>query len=466
MFTGRDALFSVEQAIGQIRSDESDLDASLRSAMDDAARLRSEESQAFRTLARVKLGDLMREKVISHIDAAEQRALAIIENHRKALEELSRKRDDAQQRLTQAEAKKHKCDQDLAQVLDELDRFRHNIAGRIKDDPDWHAAEAAAEEAKKIAANADQKASLSEADLAQKRKPYQDDPLFMYLWNKKFGQAEDRSFYFVRYFDRMVAGLMDYPGARANYAMLLEIPMRLREHANAKEKDAAACQDGVTVLERKALVAAGIEPIEVRAEAGAAAVKAAADDVVKMTSELAGIEAERQKEAGTSEDAAYSKAVEMLAQALAQEDLGRLYQDAVQTATKEDDAAVISIGQTREALGKADAELSQIRTQIREMARRRVELEGSRDRARHSGFDNPMGNYGSAQDAIGVVIGGILRGALNGGDLDRVLRDNYRFPVPRSDPDFGGWSRKASFPAPWEHSGTRNGSGWSTGGSF
>ena len=139
---------------------------------------------------------------------------------------------------------------------------------------------------------------------------------------------------------------------------------------------------------------------------------------------------------------------------------------ALRTPGKEDDEAVISIGKTREALNKADAEVNQIRAQIREMARRRVELEGARDRARNSGFDNPMGNYGSAQDAIGVVIGGILRGALNGGDLDRVLRDNYRFPVPRSDPDFGGWSRKASFPAPWQRSGTRNGSGWSTGGSF
>lgn len=466
MFTGRDALFSVEQAIGEIRNGESELDASLRSAMEEAARLRREESQAFRALARIKLDELMRDKVISHIDATEQRALAMIEEHRKALEELSRKRDCAQQRLTQAEAKKHKCDQDLAQVLEELDRLRQSVASRIKDDPDWRATEAAAEEAKKIAANADQKASLSEADLAQKRKPYEDDPLFMYLWNKKSGQAEDRSFYFVRYFDRMVARLTGYPGARANYAMLLEIPMRLREHANAKQKDAEACQDRVTMLERKALVAAGIEPIEARVEAGNAAVKSAADDVMKITSQLAAIDAERQKEGGGGEDAVYNTAVEMLAQALTQEDLGRLYQDTLQTPGKEDDELVISAGKTREELKKAGAEVNQIRTQISEMARRRIELEGARDRARNSGFDNPMGNYGNAQDAIAVVIGGILRGAMSGSELDRVLRDNYRFPAPRSDPDFGGWSRKASFPAPWGGSETRGGSGWSTGGSF
>jgi hypothetical protein len=466
MFTGHDALFSVEQAIGGVRADEGQLDATLRSAIEEAARLRREESQAFRALARIKLDDLMRENVIARIDATERRALAIIGKHREALETLSRKRDDAQQRLTEAESKKHKCDQDLAQVLEKIDRFRRGVADRVKEDPDWRAAEAAAEEARTITENADQKASLSEADLTQKRKPYEDDPLFMYLWNKKFGQAEDRSFYFVRYFDRLVAGMTDYPGARANYAILLEIPVRLREHANAKRKEAEARQDCVAALERKALVAAGVEPIEAEMEAANGAVKEAGEDVLKITAELREIETERQREEGGGEDAIYNQAVEMLAQALVQEDLTRLYQDALQTPGKEDDELVISIGRTREALKRVDSEVNQIRSQIREMARRRVELEGARDRARNSGFDNPMGNYGNAQDAIAMVIGGILRGAMSGPDLDRVLRDNYRHPAPTSDPDFGRWPGEGSFPASWERPGTTRGSGWSTGGGF
>ena len=80
-----------------------------------------------------------------------------------------------------------------------------------------------------------------------------------------------------------------------------------------------------------------------------------------------------------------------------------------------------------------------------------------------------MGNYGGAQDAITQVIGGILGGVLAGTDLDRVLRDNYRYPVPRADPDFGGWRKGSSLPDPWGRGGSsdqRSGSGWSTGGSF
>ena len=159
-------------------------------------------------------------KVIAGLDATERRALAMIENHREALEEISRRRDEAQRHLSEAEAAKHKCAQDLAQILEALDNLRRRTADRIQGDPDWLAARSAVEAAKRIAENADRKASLSAADLAEKRKPYEDDPLFMYLWNKKHGQAEDKSWYLVSYLDQMVARLTGYLGARANYAML------------------------------------------------------------------------------------------------------------------------------------------------------------------------------------------------------------------------------------------------------
>jgi hypothetical protein len=467
-FTGNDALLSVEQAISRTRAYEGQLDSALRSAMDEAARLRREEFDAFRALARFKLDGLIREKVITSIDGAEQHALSMIENYRRILEDLSRRRDEAQARLTEAEAQKHKRSEELAQVLEALDKLRRRTADRIKDDPAWQAAETAAEGVRKVAANAEKKASLSEKDLEEKRKPYENDPLFMYLWKKKHGEASDKSSNLVRYLDGMVARLIDYPSARINYAMLCEIPVRLREHANEKQKDAEASQERVVMLERKALVGDGIEPIEARAATATTAVETAAELVTKITKELSQIEADRQQAVGAGYDAIYTGAVDLLAQELSQRDLQRLYQDALRTPPKQDDEIIVSIGKTREALKKVDAEVEQVRAQIRVTAQRRSELEGSRDRARNSGLDNPMGNFGNAEDVIGQVIGGIIRGALRGTDLDHVLRDNYRSPAPRADPDFGGWER-SSFPNPWARGGSADkgsGSDWRTGGSF
>jgi hypothetical protein len=473
MFTGRDALFSVEQAISRVRSDESRLDAALRSAIDEAARLRREEAGGFRVLARVKLDTMMRDRVIENLDATERRVLAMLENHRRQIEDLARRRDTAQAALDQAEGTKHERDQDLANALQKLEVLREGTAERLKSVPAWQAARAAVEAATKIADNADKKASLAEADLAAKGKPYEDDPLFMYLWRKRHARVEDTSSFFVRYFDRKVARLVGYHDARANYSMLREIPLRLREHAKNKQNDVETAKGRVGDIERQAVVVDGVEAIEAQVAAAHQAMKEAEDKVLKITADLQQIEAERQKLLGSGDDAVYGRAVDLLAESLAREDLGELFREAVRTATKADDQAISAISSARVAREKADGEIGQVRAQIREMARRRTELEGARDRARDAGYEDPRGTFGSnGQEMIGEVIGGILRGVLQGGTLDRVLRDNYRYPRRRADPDFN-WGGTLPWPGPWGGGHTYPGpggggdsGGWRTGGVF
>jgi hypothetical protein len=446
MFTGRDALSSVEQAITQVRANESRLDGVLQSAMAEAERLRAEEAEGFRMLARIRLDALARKQVIGNIDAIERRALGMIQKHRQVIEALARRRDELQAELDKAEAAKHDLDQALAEAMDTLDQLRHRTAERLKADAAWQAAKGAAEAAEKVAANADQKAARSEVDLAAKRKPYEDDPLFMYLWRKKYGQAEDMSGNLVRFFDQKVALLVGYQGARANYAMLQEIPARLREHAKGKLADYNAAKGRLADIERRALVANGVESAEARVESGHAARKTGEEAVTKATIELQQVEAERERALGAGEDAVMAGAIDLLAQDMARDDLKRLYQEALQTPAKEDERAVAAISQAREALRKADAEVGQIRAEIRELATRRGELEGARDRARRVGYDNPMGTFPDQSD-IGRTIGAILEGVLRGSDLDRVLRDNYRRPRRRADPDFGG-GPAGSWPGP------------------
>jgi hypothetical protein len=477
MFTGREALSSIEQAISRVRSDESRLDAALNSAINDAARLRREEAEGFRVLARVKLDAIVRDHVITDLDAAERRALAMIENHRREMEDLAHRRDSSQAALDQAEATKHDRNQDLANVLESLDELRHRTAERLKAASDWQAAKAAVDAAAKIAENADRKASRAEADLAAKGKPYEDDPLFMYLWRKKHGQAEDTSSHFVRFFDRKVARLVGYSDARASYAMLKEIPLRLREHAKNKQADVETATGHAAEIERQALVADGVESIEARVMVARTAMKTAEDAVIKITDELRQIETHRQKALEPGDEAVYGRAVDLLSEALAREDIRQLYQEALRTATKADDQAVSSITSARTALGKAENEVAQIRSEMRETARRRTELEGARDRARHAGYEDPRGTFGSdGKEIIGEVIGGILKGVLQGGALDRVLRDSHRSPQGRSDPDVGGTWSAPSWPSPSGEGGTGGSSGqgksgdsdtgWRTGGSF
>ena len=473
MISGRDALFSVEQAISRVRGDEHGLDEALRSAMADAQRLRHEVAEGFRALARARLDAIARDQVLGDLDETERQALTILEGRRREIDELARKRDEAQAALDKAEAEKHERDQELADALEAVDERRDRTAERMKADDRWRKARAAVETAMQIADNADKKADDAEADLTQKGKPYEGDPLFMYLWTKHAGQAGDASGTLVRLVDRMVERSIGYREARANYAMLKEIPVRLREHARNKEHDVDTAKAQVLALERQALVAEGIEPLEARAETAHEAMVSAEQTVARITADLGKIEAKRQWVIEADDKKSERRAVDLLAQALEREDLRQLYREAVSTQTSADDQAVSAISSAQTALQKADGEVTQIRAQLREMARRRTELEGARDRARSIGYDDPRGTFGGGRDVIGDVIGGILSGAIQGAVLDRILRDNYRAPRRRADADFGQWGGASPFPDPWGHGGgpTRSsqppkGGAWRTGGRF
>jgi hypothetical protein len=87
-----------------------------------------------------------------------------------------------------------------------------------------------------VVRNAAEKAAQAAADRAEKRKPYEADPLFMYLWRRRFGTGDYKASGLVRSLDRKVAHLVGYEDARVNYAMLMELPERLREHAERLER--------------------------------------------------------------------------------------------------------------------------------------------------------------------------------------------------------------------------------------
>jgi hypothetical protein len=445
MLPARDALSSVESAISQVRGNETRLDGALRQAVDDLARLRREEAEGFRALARVKLDQLSQTQVMSDLDAVEKRALAIIEGQRLQLETLGKRREQAARAVSVAETARHDRVDALEAAADAIEDLRVKVSAAIASEPEWRAARAAVGEAEDVARSANEKAKYAEADLTEKRLPYEGDPLFMYLWNRKHDSAEDRSGTFTRFFDRMVARLVGYGDAKLNYAKLIEIPLRLREHAAARAAAIDEAKAAVAAIERRALVAAGIEPLEDRAAQAKAALDQAEARLAEANRALDALDAERQKTLGGEADVAYGGAVELLAQSLAREDFAQLYREAFQTPTKADDQALGAISEARKRIAKLDAEVASIRSDIREAARRRGELEGARDRARAQGYDSPWGGFAD-QAAIGAVIGSILNGMGRGGDLDRVLRDQYRRREPRADPGFGGgWGQSG----PW-----------------
>ncbi|HEX2137928.1 MAG TPA: hypothetical protein VHG30_18895 [Microvirga sp.] len=131
-----------------------------------------------------------------------------------------------------------------------------------------------------VVRRAEEKAAQAAADRDEKRRPYEADPLFMYLWRRGFGTRDYRASNLVRYLDRKVAHLIGYEAARVNYAMLLELPERLREHVERLKQERAAGAGEPDDPRLAAMLAAVERQPEVAALVARASADAGADEAL------------------------------------------------------------------------------------------------------------------------------------------------------------------------------------------
>jgi hypothetical protein len=424
--SSRDALSEVENAIAGVRSNENRLAQVLASAAQEAERQRKQLAESFRSLALIRLDALMRNEIVGDLDAAERRALALLRTYKSTLDQLLIRHGGAQSAVVTAEADHRAKTAAVETAGAPIKTLQFEVEKKMTADPGWVAQKARLTDVTNIAQAADDKAKHSEADLGAKRKPYEADPLFMYLWKRKFATADYKAGNFARFFDRWVARLVGYDTARPNYMHLNEIPLRLREHAKELVTRVEAEDRKLEEIERAGLIDAGILALETKLATAQAELKAATATLAKAQATLAAMDQERTKLLDEGDRRAHDEALAVLSQAIAREDLQTMYREARTTKTTDDDRLVQHIELTQSAIAKAEAEVTKIRDETREIARRRSELEGVRDKVRAKNYDGPWGQFEvNNSDMLADLIGGIVRGAIQGAVLWDVFDRSY-----------------------------------------
>lgn len=459
MWTGRQTLASIERAIADLHREESQLDQALRSAIGDAERLRKERGESLRELARVKLDEMAAGRLANGLDAGERRAVQLLDDYRLRIAAAAERREALVKEVASAEAHRHGAAGEVEQALEVVEGLRAQAESRVQATAEWGAANSVLAEAGAIASEAEKKAASSEAELGAKQKPYDDDPLFIYLWRRRFGTADYRAGNIARMLDRKVADFIGFHGARANYAALIEIPLRLREHASAKRVLADERKAALSEIERRAMLEAGVDAKE-RVLSEARHKLAAADDAVeKKRAELRKIDEERAALVSAGSNSAYDEALTTIASADSKDDLATLYLEARRTQTGTDEAIVRRLETVDATTQKTDAEIASLRRSAQDLARRRLEVEQVRDRFRGAGYDHPHTTFGNDVD-IADVLKGLVNGAIRSGVLWDLLRQGYGYRAPQGRPDFG-WP-KSPFPFPIPGGGTigSSGGGW------
>ncbi|MDF0581617.1 hypothetical protein [Bradyrhizobium yuanmingense] len=436
MISGRQALAEIERFIQKARQQEAQVERAYTKATEEVGRLRLQRTEAFRELARLKLDAIRQNQVVGELDSAEREAISLLQSRQQALQQLTERRHEAEQQVRQTEAERQAALDDLQRALADAETIRKSVEAKISTNAEWISVRARVDEIAGQAQQAEKKAIQAEADREEKRRPYEADPLFMYLWRRKFGTAAYRANPFTRYMDRLVSGVVRYDQARANYALLNEIPERLRDHSRTIIAKLQEERSNLKVLERKALVEAGSEAAE-------AEVAKARDVVTHREAQLAKAREalatqDRTYDASILEgDAPYRDAVELLAAADQREDLHRLYEEATRTPTPKDEEIVRRIQSTDKLMNSALRQAVETHKKLKELAQRRATVEHQWEQLRHQGYDTPYGTFGN-EASLGNVLGGILTGAVGGAILGQVLRDGFHHGPSPWDSGFGG----------------------------
>ncbi|WP_292533599.1 hypothetical protein [Methylocystis sp.] len=417
-------------------------------------------------LAQLKFGLIKGGELVKDLDAAERQAKDLIDRIDREIAEAAERREEAFVSFQKAQEQKAQKAADYDAAIAESRAFENAVAPQIAIDPVCATLNERVEEIGKILEEAEKKAAQAESDRQRKKTPYEQDRLFMYLWGRKFGTSEYKFGFFVRYFDELIARLIGYREARANYFMLNQIPDRLREHAGRVRTEFEAAKQRLSELRHEKLLAAGAGPLEERARKAKAALDAAEQAFREASPRFEAADEAYGALIGRDNQGAFDQAIKSMAENDSRDEIVTLYREAARTTTDEDRAIVVKIDQLTLAIGKADGEVARTRQQIRELAARRAELQGAYAEFRRRHYDYPGTTFGN-EATINDVLGGILDGMVGGAVLGQVLQQGYqRPPTPP-------WSENVDLgpifppgPSPMPSPGRASDDDFSTGGAF
>lgn len=458
MIPGHSALGGIEGALAEIRQAENAINRRLDEASRGSAEARAEEAERFRDLAAFRLkSESSLGGRLTQVATDVRAMLALRLNDRNRLEaetaaveaeieRIAAEREDFARRLADAEERRDAV----------LNEAQVGLAAKNE----YIATRAEADRAVHIAEESEKKAKLAEEELEAKRKPYEDDPLFMYLWKRGYATQAYEAGNIARLLDGWVSRLVRYQDARPNYARLTEIPKRLREHANRSAALAVDAVERVKAMEKTAFLGTGGDAAEAeiaghRQKLDALdAARAAAEEKHKALDQRAGAFAR-------GEDDRFRQAVGMLAETLRREDIERLYAEALRTPAPEDEAIVGRIRTLRDSQDRFDIEAKRIRAELAELTRRRSEVSQVATGFRQRRYDADGSVF--SNDVVGALLRGLVTGVITGADYWSRMEQGRRW----SRNDQGSWGGGGSSwggGGSWG-GGSSSGGSWSGGGS-
>jgi len=476
MYSGPQALTSIDESLRETRHQLQSLGQRIDESRRDVVQTRSLESQAYQALAGARLEQLEDGSLYEEFDTAYHRAGELLEERDEALADVHARLEENERQQTSLEHKRQEQTQLIGEQAERLDALQAQAQGELETDPHYQARLTEVEKARNIVQHAEEKVTVAEEDRAEKGKPFESEPLFMYLWKRGYGTSEYSAGKLARLLDRWVAMLCGYNEARPNFARLLEIPKRLEEHAEARREELDAELMKLEMLEEEIAQKHGVPALQDKLDQERVTLDEIDQSIGKQEKRYqALLDKKAAFEAG--KDVYYQQAVDVLVKQLQREPLPELLRDAQSTPSREDDTWVRSIAEAQSRQAELKLYLDEQQEVHSQYVQRLQELEDIRRRFKGKRFDAANSGFpdsGTFSRGLGDFLGGILSSR----QFWRLVLSQQGFQIPKSRQVFGsGGFGRPNRGRVWRNSGfghsrggsrggSRSGGGFRTGGGF
>lgn len=452
--SGRDTLANIEQTIEDMRAREQALQGELEAINAKRSGLIEKRLAAYRELAEVRARHAISDGVIDEADRLSSRVANLLIARQKTIADLKNRiarSDDT--RVTLIRARKALADR-IEQLEVALDRLALEAREALTSSPDYRAELEAADKAAAIHTKASEKAARSETDRIAKGRAYEADPLFMYLWRRGYNTQAYKASGLVRWLDGIVAHHIGYHDARANYAVLNEIPLRLKAHVEALIADLKAKRDAVEARETEKIREIAGRDVPAQLREARAAQKQNQQAVAEAAAELSDLSEQLNKYA-EGQDIAFAKAVEMSAEFLSQKRTTRLMQLARETQSPSDDEIASRIARLDADIAKAAREIDSKTQELEKLFDKRDELVHIATDFRRAHYDDPSSVF-RGNDVGTILLQELIRGVISGADYWARTRRRQSWRHRPAD----HYRRSENFPPFDDMFGGSGGDGW------
>ncbi|MEL7049085.1 MAG: hypothetical protein AAFO75_09035 [Pseudomonadota bacterium] len=468
MKSGRKTLRQIEQGIEDLRRQESKLQSDLERDTRRRVGLLEERTAAYRELAEVRTRAAVADGVIDRADRLEGQVASILSARQKTIDALKARDVEAHGRRDHLNTVAEALRDEIDALEQQLDRIGQQAISELEAEQSYQSLFTSVTVKAETLARAEDKTKRAENDRKEKGKAFENDPLFMYLWTRKYGSKDYSVHAFVRMGDDWVARLIGYHDARANYAMLDEIPERLQAHCETLRDELAGAQDALDTLvaDRIALLAGtdltgSLHDARTRQNDTNSALEAIDAEITDLSLQL--------NRYAEGLDEAYRKAVALSADFLERETYRELLALARSTPDTTDDALAERIRHLSRDADKLEKTVEDGRKALDRLANRRHELLEVAGNFRRNRYDDDS-SFFEPDDLVEDMLKLLLQGGLSAAEYWLRSQGQHRWRMGSADPfrrsgrwpDFGsgrGGSRG-------RRSRRRGGGRFSTGGGF